>query len=113
MGFLIDFLFFAKTNGQATEQGWICSPSIKGIIRTWDGCNKMKYKPLMDWARESGVVEMIQEKIQSSNRTGKARTYALHLPTTDRKEWVLGRQEAIEYIRIHGNFSAQLGENQR
>ena len=95
--FVVDFLNFAKRNGSKQDDGWACCPSVRGIIRKWNGCSGMRYKPHLDWAMKVGLIEMIREKWQSKGRKGRARTYAIHIPSRPYEERTLTYSAAIEY----------------
>lgn len=97
--FLLDFLRFGKSHGEPTPDGWQCRPAVRGILRQWPGCSGMRYKRHLDWAKEVGLIVLVREKRQSSDGTGRARTYLLRLPQVERVLWTLSREEAVEYLR--------------
>lgn len=75
----LSFLKFAKLHGRATPEGWIAEVAIRGVVRKWPGCARMQYKPLLDALQACELVSMIREKKQSSNGTGRPRTYLLRI----------------------------------
>jgi len=93
--FLLEFLRFAKSHGRTVEGGWECNPAVRGIIQEWPGCSGMRYKAHLDWARDIGIVVLTREKRQTTDRTGRARTYLLRMPHADSAECVLTHDEAI------------------
>ncbi len=101
--FAIDFLNFAKRCGKRVGEGWECRPAVRGVIRKWDGCSGTRYKAHLDWAREVGLISMTREKWQARNGRGRARTYVIHVPSSDFPSRTLSYSNAIEYA------SRQLG----
>jgi len=95
--FAIDFLNFAKREGERHADGWACCPSVRGIIRKWKGCSATRYKAHLDWALKIGLIEMIREKWQPKNGKGRARTYMIHMPHSSVQERTLSYADAIEY----------------
>ncbi len=89
--FAMSFLNFAKKNGCKGRDGWTCCPSVRGVIRKWNGCSGMRYKPYMDWALEVGLIEMVREKWQPKGRKGRARTYLVCIPSQTTEKSTLGR----------------------
>lgn len=96
--FLLEFLRFGKSHGEPTPDGWQCRPAVRGILRQWPGCSGMRYKRHLDWAKDAGLIVLVREKRQSSDGTGRARTYLLRLPPVERVLWTLSREEAVEYL---------------
>lgn len=79
--FGLRLLEFAKSQGVLSSQGWEFRIAVRGVLRTWPGCSGMRYKPLMDWAIEVGLLALTKEKRQSSDGTGRPRTYLIRIPT--------------------------------
>jgi len=96
--FAIDLLNFAKNTGRQVDAGWECRPAIRGVVQTWNGCSGMRYKPFMDWAIRVGLIELVREKRQSSNGTGRARTYYLKVPVPRIEEITLSYSRGLEYV---------------
>ncbi len=91
--FLLHFLRFARQHGQRSTDGkaWEAAPAIRQVVRRWPGCHHMNYRHRIEIALNSGMLELIREKQQSANGTGRARTYRLNIVPDS-----LG-SEAIEY----------------
>jgi hypothetical protein len=79
--FGLRMLEFAKAHGVRQTDGWEFQISIRGVVRTWPKCSGMRYKPFMDQAIESGLLVKTREKLQSSDGTGRPRTYRIQVPT--------------------------------
>lgn len=75
ISFALHFLGFAKLNGRETDRGWETQIAVNPVIRKWPECSGDKYKLKMDRLAHSGLIEMTREKRQSSNKTGRPRTY--------------------------------------
>lgn len=76
--FVLDFLNFAKSTGTSSADGWVCFPSVEGVIKKWPNCGSSNfYKAHLDWVIEAELVKMIREKAQSA---GRARTYLVLTP---------------------------------
>ena len=73
----LSFLRFAKLHGAPQANGWLVQISVNGVIRKWPGCRGMKYKPLINALKACGLIELTKEKRQSSNGTGRPRTYLI------------------------------------
>ena len=97
--FALHFLRFAKQNGEHHPDGWECKIAVRGIIRRWPGCSGMRYKTKMEWIVQSGLVEMTREKRQTSNGTGRPRTYLIRAPKPSAAEQTLGFSAAAQYAR--------------
>lgn len=78
--FAIKMVEFSRATGRQRGNDWECCPSIHGIVRKWPGCSGTRYKPLMDWAIQVGLIEKVREKRQTPNGTGRARTYLVRVP---------------------------------
>ncbi|MCI0464328.1 MAG: hypothetical protein L0Z62_45925 [Gemmataceae bacterium] len=97
--FLLEFLRFAKSHGRPAPDGWECRPAVRGIIRDWPGCSGMRYKPHLDWAQETGIIRLTREKRQTSDATGRARTYLLRVPPVEKVHCTLSREEALHHFQ--------------
>jgi hypothetical protein len=76
----LHFLRFAKLHGSERDKGWEVQVAVRGVIRRWPGCDGMKYKPHIEALKACGFIEMVKEKRQSSNGTGRPRTYLVNVP---------------------------------
>ena len=95
--FAVDFLSFAKSTGVPSDEGWVCHPSVEGVIKKWPNCGTSNhYKNHLDWAVKKEIVKMVREKAQS---IGRARTYVVMLPPTG-EAVTLSFQEALDYAQL-------------
>lgn len=94
LDFGLEMIRFAKFQGEPNSSGWEGCPSVRGIIRKWPCCSGMRYRAKMAWAIKSGLIEQTREKRQSSDGTGRARTYLVKVPVTPQSEWLLGLDDA-------------------
>lgn len=98
--FALDFLNFAKQWGKRSPpDGWLCSPSVRGIIQGWKGCSGMRYKAHVDWAIDVRLIEKVREKRQTANGTGRARTYLFQVPIVEPEEAMFTFATALAYAR--------------
>ena len=92
----LSFLRFAKLHGAPESEGWLVQISVNGVIRKWPGCHGMNYKPLIEALKASGLVELTREKRQSSNGTGRPRTYLIRVRPELRTGATLSHEEALQ-----------------
>jgi hypothetical protein len=93
--FALDFCAFAKSTGKLDDQGWVCLPSVEGIIKKWDDCSSgNSYKPRLDWAIVSGLAVLVREKAQSHRRP---RTFAFAAIPARPGERCFSFNEALEH----------------
>ena len=92
----LSFLRFAKLHGAEQVNGWLVQVSVNGVIRKWPGCNGMNYKPLIEALKASGLVELTREKRQSSNGTGRPRTYLIKVRPELRTGAAMSHEEALQ-----------------
>jgi hypothetical protein len=76
----LHFLRFAKLHGSERGSGWEVQVAVRGVIRRWPSCDGMKYKAHIEALKACGFIEMVREKRQSSNGTGRPRTYLVNVP---------------------------------
>ena len=100
--FALDFLNFAKNSTRPVAEGWECCPAVRGIIRNWHGCSGMRYKPHMQWALESGLIKLTRKKRQSSNGTGRARTFQVCVPRVPAEDLTMSYSAALRYVSDQG-----------
>ncbi len=101
--FLLGFLRFAKLHGKAAEDntGWDAEASVKHVIRNWPGCHHMNYKTRVDAAIELGLLSIIKGAWHNPKGKGRARTYHLAIPVTNKNEWTLSYDDALNQL-THG-----------
>lgn len=97
--FGLRLLEFAKSHGVQKPGGWEVQISVRGVIRTWPKCSGMRYKPFMDRAIESGLLRKTREKLQSSNGTGRPRTYLIQVPIGELDSTAMAFAEAASYAQ--------------
>ncbi len=93
--FALDFCKFAKSTGKLDDRGWVCLPSVEGIIKKWNDCSSgNSYKPRLDWAIASGLAVLVREKAQSHRRP---RTFAFAAIAAQTGERSFSFDEALDY----------------
>ncbi len=92
----LSFLRFAKLHGTPVVDGWLVQISVNGVIRRWPGCGGMKYKQFVEALKASGLIEVTREKRQSSNGTGRPRTYLIRVQPELRTGATMSQTEAVE-----------------
>lgn len=92
----LSFLRFAKLHGAPQANGWLVQVSVNGVIRKWPGCGGMKYKPFIEGLKACGLIELTKEKRQSSNGTGRPRTYLIRVQPELRTGAAMSHEDAIE-----------------
>ncbi len=92
----LSFLRFAKLHGAPQANGWLVQVSVNGVIRKWPGCGGMKYKPLIEGLKACDLIEVTREKRQSSNGTGRPRTYLIRIQPELRTGAAMSHKDAIE-----------------
>ena len=105
----LSFLRFAKLHGISQADGWVAQISVAGVIRRWPGCGGMKYKPLINELKACGLVEVIREKRQSSNGTGRPRTYLIRIPPELRTGATISHAEALRLAAQIGSTAQNSG----
>jgi hypothetical protein len=90
------FLRFAKLHGAPEPTGWLVQISVNGVIRKWPCCSGMKYKPLIEALKATGLIELTREKRQTSNGTGRPRTYLIKVCPELRSGAALSQDEALQ-----------------
>ena len=93
----LSFLRFAKLRGGAQDDGWMVQIAVNGVIRKWPGCGGMKYKPLIDSLKKCGLIEVTRNKRQSSNGTGRPRTYLIRVQPELRTGAAMSHEEALQF----------------
>lgn len=89
------FLRFAKLHGAPQADGWLVQVSVNGVIRKWPGCRGMKYKPFIEGLKACGLIEVTREKRQSSNGTGRPRTYLIRIQPELRTGAAMSHEDAL------------------
>lgn len=69
-----------KGRGERGETHWVARISVRGIMRTWPGCSGMRYLPPLRALVKFGVLTLLEEKLQTSNKTGRPRTWGIVIP---------------------------------
>ena len=92
----LSFLRFAKLHGAQETNGWLAQVSVNGVIRKWPGCGGMKYKPFIEGLKACGLIEVTREKRQSSNGTGRPRTYLIRVQPELRTGAAMSHEDAID-----------------
>lgn len=100
------FLRFAKLHGEPQPTGWLVQIAVNGVIRKWPCCSGMKYKPLIEALKTAGVIELTRERRQTTNGTGRPRTYLIKV----RPEFRAGAEMSQEQALRHASQSACTGE---
>lgn len=95
--FALRFLGFAKLNGELAQNGWETAIAVNAVIRKWPGCSGMNYKPRIELLKKVGLIKMTREKLQRPNKTGRARTYEIHVAPRISAEALMPLADAIEY----------------
>ena len=98
----LSFLRFAKLRGVPHVDGWLVQISDNGVIRKWPGCGGMKYKPFVNALKACGLIEMTREKRQSSNGTGRPRTYLIRIQPELRTGATMSHEEALHWVAQSG-----------
>jgi hypothetical protein len=93
----LNFLRFVKLKGTESSEGWTAMVAVLGVIRRWPGCDGMKYKPLIEALRDSGIIRMTREKKQSPDGKGRPRTYLMTVPPRLRAGASMSVEEALQY----------------
>lgn len=93
----LNFLRYSKLNGTQTAEGWVAMVAVNGVIRRWSGCDGMKYLAHMNAMTDCGLVRMTREKIQSTNGTGRPRTYLICVLPRLASGAALNHEEALLY----------------
>lgn len=93
----LNFLRFVKLKGTESSEGWTAMVAVLGVIRRWPGCDGMRYKPLIDALRDSGIIRMTREKKQSPDGKGRPRTYLMTVPPRLRAGASMSVEEALQY----------------
>lgn len=91
------FLRFAKLHGAQQPTGWLVQIAVNGVIRKWRCCSGMKYKPLIDALKANGLIELTREKRQTSNGTGRPRTYLIKVRPELRTGAALTQEQALQH----------------
>lgn len=91
------FLRFAKLHGEPQPTGWLVQIAVNGVIRKWPYCSGMKYKPLIEALKAAGVIELTREKRQTSNGTGRPRTYLIKVRPELRTGAAMSQEEALQH----------------
>ncbi len=101
----LNFVRFAKLHGCPTPDGWSAQVAVRGVIQKWPHCQKMRYKPLIEALTACGLITMTLEKRQSTNGTGRPRTYLVSIHPDLREGASMGQDEAIEFALAAGERS--------
>lgn len=91
------FLRFAKLHGEPQPTGWLVQIGVNGVIRNWPCCSGMKYKPLIEALKAAGVIELTREKRQTSNGTGRPRTYLIKVRPELRTGAAMSQEQALQH----------------
>lgn len=111
----LNFLKFAKLHGKSTPEGWEAQVAIRGVVRRWPGCDGMRYKPIMDALKACGLVTMTRDKKQSSNGSGRPRTYLLRVAPSlvNEPTQTITQYDAVEPTIFDPASSTALSESVR
>lgn len=71
----LHFLRYAKLHGVPLADGWNVQVSVNGVIRKWPGCRGTHSRRVIESLIASGLLRKTKERVRSSNRTGRPRTF--------------------------------------
>lgn len=95
----LHLLRYAKLHGQATPEGWLVMVSAGRVIRRWPGCSGKGSKQVMESLRNTGLVSLAREKLQTANGTGRPRTYLVRVSPALRERARLHHEQAMAVVQ--------------